>query len=208
MKRVILFIALLVASACSYGQSIYDPALTCKYEFAQPPVVQFTITCAPAMGPGIPVQPPPPPPPVDKPTPPAADPCVAYKGNFLLYSYCLQGAVKPAPTGNSSSSDLPTTGFSLIHKGRPLTNYLTAGVPYHYSIPTYAGEQVTVTILEVAGTPDSMFTTSSIRGPTGAVLSGPSTFMRHGSHVLYSPGGMLTLDLTATVSAPLGVQRN
>lgn len=206
MKRFLLLISLLVASACTYGQSIYDPALKCEYKAASPPIVQFTITCAPAMGPAIPVQPPPPVEP--PPAPPSADPCAAHKGNFLLYSYCLQGAVKPAPTGNSSSSDLPTTGFSLIHKGRPLTNYLAAGVPYHYSIPTYVGEQVTITILEVVGTPDSMFTTSSIRAPTGAILSGPSTFMRHGSHTVKSPGGTLVLDLTPTVSAPLGVQRN
>lgn len=207
MKRIALFFLLALASACTYGQSIYDPNIQCKYEAAKPPTVQFTVTCAPAYGPGIPVQPPPPvePPP---PVPPAADPCAQYAGNFMLYSYCMQASAKPGPISNSVGSSLPTTGFLLVDRGRPLTNFLTAGVPYHYSIPTFLGERVTITILEVSGTPDSMFTTSSIRSPTGVLLSGPSVFMRHGGHVVDSPGGTLVLDVTTTVSAPLGVQRN
>lgn len=169
-----------------------------------------TVTCAPVGTPTTPppgpVDPTPPPPPVE---PPPADPCAKYAGNFLLYSYCKQGAVKPTPAGDSGTG-APTTGFVLATRGRPLTNTLTAGVPYQYSIlSTAKGERVELTILEVVGTPDSIQTTSTVRGPAGEVLSGPSFFGRHATHVIQSsPGGTLTLTVTTTVTAPLGVQRN
>jgi hypothetical protein len=206
MKRALLFVGLLVASACTYGQSIYDKALTCKYEAAPPPVVQFTITCAPAQGPGTPVQPPP----VEKPpAPPADDPCAQYVGNFLLYSYCQQGVARPDPAGiPPDGSYIQTTGFVLERRSSPYRNYLVSGVPYRYSAETAPYENVTFTILEVPGTPDSMFTSSYVIGPGGEILSKEVMFMRHGNHNFVSPGGVVTMVLTPTDSGHLGVQRN
>lgn len=120
----------------------------------------------------------------------------------------VPGSQPPPPPAGNSDAGLPTTGFVLATRGRPLTNTLAAGVAYQYAVPTTCGERVQLTILEVVGTPDSISTTSTVRGPVGEILSGPSIFGRHGSHVVTSPCGTLTLSVTPTVTAPLGVTRN
>lgn len=194
-----------------------------------------TATCTPAGAPPPPVDPTPPPPP--PPPPPPSDPCSGItdaRFNSALaerldpwgFFWRMQRALNaeelacvrarkipgfevPASTGSTGGGGevADTTGFSLERKGSPYRNSLIAGYTYQYSMITAAGERVELTILEVAGTPDSMTTSSYVRGINGT-LSAPQTFGRHGKHLFVSPGGAVTLVLTPSVSGELGVQRN
>lgn len=84
---------------------------------------------------------------------------------------------------------------------------LVEGVESPFVVPTYPGEQVTLILLEVAGTPDTLQTNSYVTDERGRVLAGPSYFGRHGSHTFTAQGSRCILSVTPTDSGPLGIQR-
>lgn len=100
------------------------------------------------------------------------------------------------------------TGFDLHVKGSPKVNVLMAGQTYQFSFTTEKDEQIKVTLLEVAGTPDSLNTTSWVSTASGFNVSPTVVFNRFGgTHDFKSPGGLLILWVIPSETAPVGVQR-
>lgn len=101
----------------------------------------------------------------------------------------------------------PVQDNTLRPSSTPYRVNLVKGEESSFSIPTYAGEDIWLTLLEVAGTPDSMQTDSYVTDERGRFLAGPSRIGRHGEHRFKAQGSVCYLTITPTVSGPLGIQR-
>lgn len=175
-------------------------------------------------------RPPEPPPPVVIPTPPPSPPprsTVDYSRfagetrEGLEYKFTHGYALEPEGwsweefaaskymAGPATYNAAPEAPANVIaNKYHPYRVDLHKGDKQHFSVPTYAGEQVTLTLLEVQGTPDSLQTNSYVTDDRGRLLAGPTYFGRHGSHSFKAQGDRTFLSVTATDSGPIGIQRN
>ena len=105
-------------------------------------------------------------------------------------------------------ANVPAPTNEIRDKHHPYRVELHKGDEHHFSVPTYAGEEVTLTLLEVAGTPDTLQTNSYVTDDRGRLLAGPTYFGRHGSHTFKAQGERSFLSVTPTDSGPIGIQRS
>lgn len=100
------------------------------------------------------------------------------------------------------------TGTVIKDKHHRYRVELHKGDEQTFTIPSFAGEEIEIILLEVQGTPDSLQTNSYITDERGRILAGPEYFIRHGRYTFKAQGSLCFLSITATDSGPIGIQRN